>query len=98
SSDQSLALDVALNFAGFLPFGVAFALVLRTRRGGGFKVLIVTTLAGCGLSLFIELGQAWIPSRDSSLRDLVLNTVGAAVGAGLLLMVTKVAGRALLRR
>ncbi|HSH16728.1 MAG TPA: VanZ family protein [Verrucomicrobiae bacterium] len=98
SSDQSLALDVALNFAGFLPFGVAFALVARTRRRGWFGLLLVTTLAGCGLSLFIELGQAWIPSRDSSLRDLVLNTAGAAVGAGLLLIVSKVTGRALLRR
>jgi hypothetical protein len=96
--DQSLALDVALNFTGFLPFGVAFALVSRTQRGGWFKILIVTTLAGCGLSLFIELGQAWMPSRDSSLRDLVLNTAGAAVGAGLLLMVSRVTGRTLHRR
>jgi hypothetical protein len=96
--DQSLAHDVALNFAGFLPFGIAFALVAQTRRSGWFGLLLVTTLAGCGLSLFIELGQAWMPSRDSSLRDLVLNTAGAAVGAGLLLMVSKVTGRALLRR
>ncbi len=93
-SNQSLTLDVALNFAGFLPFGVAFALVSRTRRGDWFKVLIVTTLAGCGLSLFIELGQAWMPSRDSSLRDLALNTVGATVGAGLLLMASKIVGKA----
>lgn len=97
-SDRSLTIDVALNFAGFLPFGVAFALVSRTRRGDWFKVLIVTTLAGCGLSLFIELGQAWIPSRDSSLRDLALNTVGATVGAGLLLMASKIVGQASPRR
>jgi hypothetical protein len=96
--DQSLAHDVALNFAGFLPFGIAFALVARTRRSGWFGLLLITTLAGCGLGLFIELGQAWMPSRDSSLRDLVLNTAGAAVGAGLLLIVSKVTGRALLRR
>lgn len=97
-SDQSLALDVALNFVGFLPFGVAFALVWRPRRSGWCKLLIGTTLAGCGLSLFIELGQAWMPSRDSSLRDWVLNTVGAAGGAGLLLLAAKFTGWALPRR
>ena len=32
------------------------------------------------LSLIIELSQAWIPSRSSQVLDLLLNTLGGAVG------------------
>ncbi len=36
--------------------------------------------AGFVLSFFIEYLQAYLPSRDSSLRDLIMNTVGTSLG------------------
>jgi len=78
---RALALDIALNFLGFLPFGAAVALVLMSTRRSSLRVIVVAVLSGMLLSLVIELTQAWLPSRDSSLRDLLLNTVGTPFGA-----------------
>jgi len=80
ASSQSLTLDIVLNFVGFMPFGFALALVQQASSQPRFMTLLLTTVAGLALSLIIELTQAWIPSRDSSLRDLLLNTAGAPAG------------------
>lgn len=78
---HSLTLDTVLNFIGFMPFGVALAIVLRPRSPR--RIILITAFVGFALSLAIELAQAWMPSRDSSLRDLLLNTAGAPLGAWL---------------
>jgi VanZ family protein len=36
---------------------------------------------GLALSLAAELIQAWLPTRDSSMADLIANTAGALMGA-----------------
>jgi len=41
----------------------------------------VTVAGGAFLSLGLELTQAWIPTRSSSLLDFALNTLGTALGA-----------------
>lgn len=89
TSDRGLALDVAVNFLGFMPFGFAFALMAKPYRGGALQTLLFATCAGFALSLVIELTQAWLPSRDSSLRDLLLNTAGSPAGACLLLIASR---------
>jgi VanZ family protein len=40
----------------------------------------------------LETAQAWIPSRDSSILDLILNTLGGGMGGLILLWVQKRAG------
>ena len=76
-----LAGDLAINFFGFIPFGLVVALRFWGKREGrvGFLILKV---AVCGFlfSLMIESAQVWMPSRSSDLFDLVMNTAGAAVG------------------
>lgn len=76
-----LAVDSVVNFAGFMPFGAALALLLQAARHGRVRVVLVATLASLVFSFLIELAQAWMPPRDSSLRDLLLNTVGGGLGA-----------------
>jgi VanZ family protein len=51
------------------------------------KILFpATILVGFGFSLVIELIQVYLPSRDSSLTDVICNTIGTI--AGLILFIT----------
>jgi len=45
-----------------------------------WSCLLLAVVVGFGLSLAIELTQVWLPGRDSSLSDLIANTVGTAIG------------------
>jgi hypothetical protein len=79
--DYSFQKDVLLNLFGFIPFGAAFAFALNQRNSpSGLKRLLIILTAGCLLSLFIEIVQAWIPTRTSSGLDWILNTIGTALG------------------
>lgn len=74
--------DIGLNLLGFLPLGCLFVWYLRLR--GGFsiiRVVFITIMIGALSSLSIELLQVYLPSRDSSLLDLIINTLGTALGA-----------------
>ncbi|WP_373500817.1 VanZ family protein [Desulfococcus sp.] len=74
--------DIIINFIGFVPFGLVFtAILLRVRGLRVGYAMAASVLLGFAVSLAIEIGQAWIPSRSSSLLDLLLNTGGAGSGA-----------------
>lgn len=78
---RSMAKDMLLNLLGFIPLGFLTGIVLGrletfSRRGGWLAAIGLAF----GFSLFLEIVQAWIPSRDSSMLDLLLNTLGAAMG------------------
>ena len=73
--------DIGLNLGGFIPLGFLLVALFAdvtpmTRR----PALASAIAAGFALSFSIELAQAWIPSRSSSLIDLLLNVVGTGVG------------------
>lgn len=78
--NRSFVSDFILNLFGFVPFGVALTGVLRWRGFPRVKCLITVSLAAVLVSLLIEYAQTWVPSRSSSLLDLVLNIVGGTVG------------------
>ena len=80
--------DIILNFIGFSPFGwLLAALLLKIpmsfeREWSKFLLLLFATfLCGFLLSFIIEYRQAWLVTRQSSLRDLYLNALGGAFGA-----------------
>jgi VanZ family protein len=76
--------DVALNILGFIPFGGLLVIYWRGVRGwSNSKAAAASVLTGFLLSLAIELLQVFLPSRDSSLLDLIDNTLGSGIGAGL---------------
>ena len=77
---ESFVKDVTVNVLGFIPFGFLLASLLRTSLRSNWKLALVTTAAGFLLSFVIELIQAWMPSRDSSLLDLLMNTTGTLLG------------------
>lgn len=75
--------DLAVNVAGYVPFGFLCALaVLRTRRGTGvWRAVLRATVAGAAISFAMETLQSYLPVRIPSNVDLGLNIVGAFAGA-----------------
>src|SRR5512135_2606234 len=68
------------NVLLYLPFGFCVVLLVEPRFGRTAGV-IVAVVTGALLSLDMELLQASVPTRVTSLKDLTLNTVGALGGA-----------------
>ena len=83
AADRGISPRVLIGLAGnvvvFVPLGAALALALGEKPAG--RRLLLATFIGAGLSLCIELAQMAIPSRVTAVDDLLLNTVGTAVGA-----------------
>ncbi|MGA8179277.1 MAG: VanZ family protein [Desulfobacterales bacterium] len=80
--DRSANEDNILNLFGFMPFGFILAATL-IKFGGTFEKhhFLITVLICFAVSLIIEVLQAWMPSRSSSMPDLIFNTLGALIGA-----------------
>ena len=78
---HSNLMDIAINILGFAPFGFFLSAWLRqTDRISAPLVFGITILLGFCLSLTVELIQAYLPTRDSSLMDVISNTLGTAIG------------------
>ncbi|MGB7768468.1 MAG: VanZ family protein [Verrucomicrobiia bacterium] len=80
--------DIVINILGFLPFGFCFYLYrcsLRPNQRAASAVLVVFT--GAAVSLTIEVIQAWLPNRTSSITDLLTNTAGTLLGVALALAI-----------
>ena len=74
-------MDIVLNLCGFIPLGfLLVALFGDVARSTRLSALGGAVAIGFALSGSIELTQAWIPSRSSSLQDLLLNVAGTGVG------------------
>ena len=74
--------DIALNVIGFIPF--CALLVIYLRACGNYpkaSAAAISILIGILISLSIEVLQVYLPSRDSSLLDLVMNALGSVIGA-----------------
>jgi VanZ family protein len=80
--NSGLVIDCIINLFGFMPFGFIFSALLFRLRGR-FPSYFILIAGGAGflLSLFIEVAQAWLPSRNSDAFDLILNTTGALFGS-----------------
>jgi glycopeptide antibiotics resistance protein len=72
--------DMLNNLLLYAPFGFSLVLLLEPRWGRGAGIA-AAALLGAALSLGLELLQASVALRVSSLRDLSLNAVGALAGA-----------------
>jgi hypothetical protein len=82
--NRSTAEDVVENIAGFVPVGFLFVIVCNhTSRKPGYRALAIAISIAALLSLAIELLQVYLPSRDSSLCDLLTNILGGALGGAL---------------
>lgn len=71
--------DLVQNVLAYMPFGLFMvAWLMRSTRFG--VALVTAAVAGGVLSLAMEAIQQFLPSRDASRIDLVLNIVGSVAG------------------
>lgn len=79
------ARDWVGNIFFFMPLGFSlmWAVAKLGRRSRIFLVLI--TLFGAVFSFTVEYLQLFLPTRGSSLRDIIANTLGTALGSALLI-------------
>lgn len=72
--------DVGINVGGFIPFGFFFCAYFSLHERAEHPVGITIAL-GFAVSLTIEVLQAFLPTRDSGMTDLITNTLGTVLGA-----------------
>jgi hypothetical protein len=76
--------EILRNLVGFVPLGFIAAYVSGSIHGAGLRSAFWRACVAClALSLSIELGQVFLPSRHSSAVDLAFNATGGLVGAAL---------------
>jgi VanZ family protein len=80
-------IEFSANILLFVPIGFLLALVLRRP--------VIGALIGVAISVGIELIQLVIPDRQSSVRDVISNGSGAAIGALIAWLVLRRLRRAL---
>ncbi|HLX96652.1 MAG TPA: VanZ family protein [Verrucomicrobiae bacterium] len=80
--------DIAINVLGFLPFGFCFFLYRHARKPHRLVAnALLAVLAGITISLTIEIIQAWLPNRTSSMNDFLTDTAGTLLGVALALVI-----------
>jgi len=80
--NRSAIIDAVINILGFIPFGLTTCLCIRSWTRWSFSRCVLTTLlVGASVSFAIEVLQVLLPSRDSSLADLMANIAGSSIGA-----------------
>ena len=71
-------MNIIGNIAMFIPVGIVWPICFRK-----LDTMKKTILAGAGFTLFIEVTQLFCLGRHTDVDDLILNTFGVAIGAGI---------------
>ncbi len=80
--------DIIANIFFFLPVGFFSAMFLGRSFKNSIAIVILSVIFGLLLSACVECLQIDLPSRFSSMFDVVSNTAGAAIGAAIALRFT----------
>lgn len=73
------------NIIGFIPMGYILPVIFRQMRNG-----VLITISGFGLSLCVEVIQLVTKVGSFDVDDMILNTLGAAVGYLLFVICDKI--------
>jgi len=82
--------DGARNVVLFAGWGVVWAL---TAAGGVRRIIVQATLSGAAISTVVELIQLFSSNRITSLIDVSTNTIGAFIGAVILIIMVALAAQ-----
>jgi VanZ family protein len=81
--------DLWANLLGYAPLGWLLAIALRARRISSAAALALAALIAAAGSYAIEVTQNFLPGRHPSAKDWAMNTLGAALGAMLALLLRR---------
>jgi VanZ family protein len=94
-------LDLFVNIVGFIPLGVFFFgtidLYSKSLKPSSWILIILAIIGGIAISLIVEILQAYLPTRNSSLTDIIFNSFGTGVGVFFALILKNEAPRGKLR-
>jgi glycopeptide antibiotics resistance protein len=81
--------DIFANIIFFIPLGLLLALkiILKEYRNLVFKEWMLIILKGTCVSIFVELLQLFTIDRQTSTTDVLMNSFGTFIGAGIILIV-----------
>jgi VanZ family protein len=85
--------DMRINILGFIPLGYLLIVTIYSNKSSwssSWRLIFLAIFGGTVVSLFIEILQAYLPTRNSSLSDLIFNTFGTALGVILASMYIKI--------
>ena len=85
--------DMYINILGFIPLGYLLTVNVFSfisSRASTWRLIFWAILGGTLLSLFIEILQAYLPTRNSSLTDLIFNAFGTGIGLILAVLFIKI--------
>lgn len=80
------------NIIMFIPLGLLLALSFYRRKGGG-KIIALCAVHSFSFSVFIEATQLVFSLGTFQLSDMVYNTVGGIIGAGLYIAAEKLTAK-----
>jgi len=102
-SDNALKLkgsslqDMCINILGFIPLGFLIYLVLNVHhifsKATSWQRIMLAVIGGTAISLMVEILQAYLPTRNSSLSDLIFNSFGTGIGVILALITLRLKTR-----
>jgi hypothetical protein len=75
--------DTTVNLLVLIPLGCLLFIAMRESQYSVMKCIVWTLVVGFLLSVSAESLQFFLPKRYSSLNDVLNNTIGTALGAGL---------------
>jgi VanZ family protein len=78
-----LPFDLWSNALGYLPLGILLTIAARRSGMSMRQALLLGTLLPALLSLAMELTQQFLPARHVSLKDTLMNLLGATGGAAM---------------
>jgi hypothetical protein len=87
-NDTSLQ-DMLINIIGFIPLGYLSLVTICSIKSSwtsSWRLIILAVVGGTSISLFVEILQAYLPTRNSSLTDLIFNIIGTGLGVILALL------------
>ena len=78
-------MNIIGNITMFIPVGIVWPICFCR-----LDTIKKTVLAGAGFTLFIEVTQLFCIGRHTDVDDLILNTSGVALGAGIVFLIQRI--------